>query len=383
MTDTRLALLFSVSLGIVLMPSLACPRTAAEQLQMQWSQGKAVGKGPIRFTYSPMQVEDIGAIIPMGLMVGAHVTPSDHQYYTPKDPNGGRYRYDVRAPADGFIVQIQHRAKFEGTSEVPREYDDYRVAIEHSGTFWSYFDLITRIDESILAQIKGGIGKGGNKGVRIPVKGGQVIGKVGGRTLDFGVVNTEVTLKGLLVPSHYDREPWKIHTVDPFDYFDEPLKGQLLQLNPRIVEPLGGKIDYDIDGRLVGNWFKENTNGYAGNGDTRGYWMGHLAIVYHHIGPSKSIVSLGDYEGKPRQFGVRGNAPDPATVSKDSGPVKYELINIARPSSSEPFEGADNQVQGVLLVQVLDGRKLKVETFVGKTAENVNGFTEAASLYER
>ncbi|MCH8908147.1 MAG: hypothetical protein IH840_13745 [Candidatus Heimdallarchaeota archaeon] len=29
----------------------------------------------------------------------------------------------------------------------------------------------------------------------------------------------------------------------------------MLEKNPRTVEPFGGKIDYDIDGRLIGNWY--------------------------------------------------------------------------------------------------------------------------------
>ena len=55
----------------------------------------------------------------------------------------------------------------------------------------------------------------------IPVKAGQLIGRVGG-SFDFSVVDTEVTLDGFAIPSRYDEG--KIHTVDPFDYFEEPLR---------------------------------------------------------------------------------------------------------------------------------------------------------------
>jgi len=353
-------------------------------LRMYWSHGTATGQGPVRLTHSPMNLEDIAHIIPMGLMVGAHVTPVDHMYFEPKDRNAGRYRYDVYAPADGFIVHIQHRTMMSGTmTDGSKERDDYRVVMEHSSTFWSYYDLITQLDQTILDQIGGPPPDMKPVKVRVPVKAGQLIGKVGGQTLDFAVVNSEVTLKGFVVPRHYDYEPWKIHTVNPFDYFDEPLKSTLLAKNPRKAKPRGGKIDYDIDGKLAGNWFLENTNGYAGAGDPRGYWMGHLAIVYHHIFPQKIVVSIGDFDGRMRQFFVKDNMPDPAQVSSASRWVKYELIPENVGSSGQPQEGVDTRVQGVLLVQVLQNRKLRVETFPGKTAAEVKGFTSAKRIYER
>src|SRR3989338_8334568 len=42
------------------------------------------GKGTVEFTYPPMLIEDIGMIEPIGLMIGGHVTPIDHGYYTSK-----------------------------------------------------------------------------------------------------------------------------------------------------------------------------------------------------------------------------------------------------------------------------------------------------------
>jgi len=68
----------------------------------------------------------------MGLMVGAHVTPSDHIYLFPKDRNASREAYDVFAMADGVIKHIQHRTSMQGSAEQKRSYDDYRIFIEHS-----------------------------------------------------------------------------------------------------------------------------------------------------------------------------------------------------------------------------------------------------------
>ncbi len=354
-------------------------------LRAYWSHGTCAGSGPVRYTVSPMAVEDIGAIIPLGVMVDAHVTPIDHQYYVPKDLNAGRYRYDVRAPADGAIVHIQRRTVFVGdVSDPGKTTDDFRLVIEHSCTFWTYYDLITQLDKTILDQTGGEPSRMGPPTLtRIPVKAGQVIGKVGAQTLDIGTVNAEVTLPGFIVPAHYDREPWKIHTVDPFDFFDEPLKSQLLALNPRKVKPYGGRIDYDIDGRLVGNWFRENSNGYAGaSGDPRP-WSGHLSVVYHHIDTSKVVVSLGDFNGRSRQYFVKGNAPDPATVSTATGPAKYELIQMNLGQTGQVYNLDTTRVMGVILAQLVADRKLKVEAFPDKSAASVTGFTSAARVYER
>jgi hypothetical protein len=119
-------------------------------------------------------------------------------------------------------------------------------------------------------------------------------------------------------------EPWKIHTVDLFASFKEPLRSQLLAKNPRSARPRSGKIDYDIDGMLVGNWFERGTNGYAGVCDGHSgqggcaYWTSHLALAYDHLDPTQVRVSFGDFGGREAQFGVVGNGPDPAKVGVGS-----------------------------------------------------------------
>ncbi|GEM_PF-1776022 len=365
------------------------PKDGLLDLNQMWSRGRAVGKGPVRLTHAPMRIDDIKNFVPYGHMVGGHVTPIDHQYYYPKSIDPPR-AVDIFAPADGFVVMIGHRVQLTGSTERKRDYDDFALTVEHSGTFYTFYDLLTELDAAILGKLDQAVrerfakkGQGPPVHVRIPVKAGQVLGKVLGRSLDFAVINSETQLKGFLNPATYGHYAWRVHLVDPFDYYEEPIKGDLLKLNPRTAQPRGGKIDFDIEGRLAGNWFKEGTGGYPGTRDPRGYWLGHLAIVRHHLDTDKIIISIGDFDGRPRQFGVKGNGPDPAQVSKENGVVKYELINMAMPSSPRPFEGADGQVVGVVLLQVLDGRKLTVETFPGKTANEVAGFTKAALTYER
>lgn len=390
---------FRKTLAVVAVIALVIPGWAQENkapkrdglldLNQQWSGGKAEGKGAVRFTHSPMRLEDIGTITPLGMMVGSHVMPIDHQYYYPKNRDAN---CDVFAPAAGHLVMIGHRVQLTGSSAKKRDYDDYALHIEHSSTFYTFYDLLTELDPVILKQLDEPVLKRFSKKeqgppihVRIPVKAGQVVGKVSGRSLDISVINTETQLKGFLTPALYGHYAWRMHAVDPFVYFDEPLKSKLLKLNPRKAEPRGGKIDYDVDGRAIGNWFKEGTGGYAGNKDKRGYWMGHLALAYNHIDPTIIVVSIGDFGGQPRQFVVKGNGPDPAKLSAKDEPMQYELLFSPFNGSGDKIELPERMrgVQGLLMVQVIEGRRLKVEVFPGKTANDAKSFTKAAVIYER
>jgi hypothetical protein len=356
-----------------------------------WSQGRAQGKGAVRLTSLPMHLEDIDKFVPYGLMVGGHVCPIDHCYFFPKTLREGQPHFDVLAPAAGLIVILGHRTQLTGSTERARAYDDYALTIEHSGTFYTQYDLLTSLAPAILEQIEEPLraqltGKTmlPQTHVRIPVKAGQVIGTVGGRSLDFGVINTETRLPGFLTPSLYGHYSWRTHLVSPFDYLDASLTKRLQSLNARKVPPFGGKIDYDIDGRLIGNWFRAGTGGYPGDrSDPLGYWMGHLAFAYHHIDPSKVVISIGDFGGKPAQFWVKGNTPDPATITEKDGLTKFELVYATLGSNGNTYEGIPTGVQGIALAQVLPNRRLKFEAFPGLTSAKAAQFTDAAHTYER
>ncbi len=109
-----------------------------------------------------------------------------------------------------------------------------------------------------------------------------------------------------------------------------------------------------------------------------------MAFVYHHNEPTNIVVSLGNYEGRPRQFWVRGNAPDPAKVSVQDGLVKYELVWGRLGTAGQRQERLDADVtQGVVLAQLQADGRLKLEVFPRRNAPEVTGFTAAARLLER
>jgi len=168
----------------------------------------------------------------------------------------------------------------------------------------------------------------------------------------------------------------------------------------RTVEPRSGKIDYDIDGRLIGNWFLEGTNGYAGSaeGTAMGsYARSHLSIAPDQIDPTAFIASFGDYQGRPRQISLSRTSPNPSEVAVETGLVKYDLFNwqwregngrdwdrFSFPSSlpltlyNEGFPS-----EGCVLFQLAEDRKLKMETFPGKNCSGISSFTSGAKFYER
>jgi quinol monooxygenase YgiN len=354
------------------------------------SHNNCSGEGPVTLGTSPMKEEDFVFLIPYGLMIGSHVTPIDHQYFSPTDFYSPRDTYEVMAMADGKIVDIQHRLM------PPSEYDlngtdEYRIVFMHTCTFFTYYDLVTSLAPDILEEFNRS--KNNNYAtLDFEVQEGEVIGWIGGQTLDFAVWDTEITLEGFVVPEHYESEAWKIHTADPYNYYSDELKELLTEKNLRTTEPIAGKIDYDIDGKLIGNWFEEGTGGYAGNGEN--YWDTHLSIVPEHIDPTATMISIGDFDGEAKQFIISRDSQDPSTVSTDSGLVMYDLYDLeylkSDGSSWDRFTLVKNvrteptqQNNGCILFQLIEDRRLKVETFPDIVCSESFQFTSNSIIFER
>lgn len=361
------------------------------------SQGKCKGTGTTTFTHLPMNIDDIGSVQPYGVMVGAHVIPTSHGYLYPAHQGGPRDEYPVYAIADSTLVEISHRGQAVGDNTDPNhKTDEYQLWFEHSCTFYSYYDLLTSLSPD-LQKVAGTLGTFENKWVRIPIKAGQEVGRVGGQTVDFGVWNFEKQPNYFANPASYEGN--RPFLDDMFASFAPALKTQLLAKDVRTVEPRSGKVNYDIPGKLIGGWFQEGTGGFNGPphaADNGGkYWDGHLAIVYDYIDPTSITVSMGNYDGTAKQFSVKGNTPDPATIGVDSGLVKYELVLgkyidgdtgqpwMMSPPIAHPKSVGTGEVQGTILVQMTATDKLKVEIFPNKTAAQITGFDTNAKIYTR
>lgn len=355
----------------------------------QFSRGKCQGKGTVQFTHLPMDIGDIGPVYPYGGMTGAHVVPISHGYIYPVVANSARDSYPVYAVADGYIVNVEHRAQFIGDGQTGRPTDEYQLTIEHSCTFYSYLDLLTSLTPDLAAKI--GTTKGNDtKYVRIPIKAGQVLGRVGGQSVDFGVWNFDKPAAFFVNPASYKGDEDRLYLDDMFAYFTPALKAQLLAKDVRTAEPRTGKVAYDVDGQLVGNWFQEGTGGFQGPPQLQGqaggrYWDGHLTIAYDNVDPTKIVFSIGNWQGQAAQFGLVDNKPDPVTINTTSGLVKLELVKNnggANPGPGASIPGSI-KVEGTVLIQMLEPHKLKLETFPGKSASQVTSYTAAARTYVR
>ncbi len=371
-------------------PTSTDPVTKGKSLAV----GNCTGSGSKELTSLPMRTDQMSIVVPYGLLAGGHVTPIDHQYYWGKVQMGEPDMYDVLAPGDGKLVQIQYRSH-NGQGKVK---GDYRGVIAYSCTFFSYFDLATSLSADIQAKLPKDWESKGTTYSDIDVKAGQVIGKVGGQSLDFAVWDTTKTLKNLLVPMAYNNaEPWKINTVPPLNYYSQKVKDQVLPFYGRSLEPRDGIIDQDIDGKFIGNWFKEGSNGYAGGTSFTGgdYYKGHLAIVHDLYDPTGYEFSIGSSSKGAVQYAIKNPSVVPDKADKTSGLVKYELVPISyvdgngqpwmpfAPTKTVKLNPSFGMTAGTALVQMLDTRKLKAELFLDKTPAEVKGFTGAAVTYDR
>jgi hypothetical protein len=345
---------------------------------------------------SPIDLDEILYIQPMGLMTGGHVTPIDHGYFYVRGAFAQPPRQAaVKSPLAGVITSVTRTAR-QGPNG---SYDDYAVTIEATCTFRVRFSNLDSFAGSLAGRV-GELQPNESAAPDYEVAEGELIGYTGPPTangIDVWVEDDNSTLTGFVDPEQYtSAEPWKTHVVDLFDYTREPLKSELLALDLRAASPRWGKIDYDVDGELVGNWFRQGSGGYGGNKQGgEGYWDGHLSVVYDGNDPTQIVVSFGNYQGQPEQFAVIGNAPDPATVTPATGLVKYELGQLIdyNADTGEVWNGqsyvphlrvrAGTPPVGTVLIQMVAARQLRVEAFPGQTADQVAGFDSAAQIYER
>jgi hypothetical protein len=355
------------------------------------SKDNCSGEGSKKLGSGPMRPADIGIIEPMGLVAGGHVTPVDHEYYYAKNQSAPKSTYDVLTPASGTLVTVEVRPK-----GAPGVYD-VRGVISYSCTFFSYFDLANSLSDDVKAKMPSGWEtKNGPQAVNVPVTEGQVIAKVGGQSLDYAVWDTTKTLQGLLVPDAYNNyEPWKINTVAPLDYYSTGAKTALLPFYVRSAAPRDGRIDYDVDGKAVGNWFKQGTNGYIGafkeaDFNPMSYADGHLSLAPDFLNPSSGwAFSIGSINHG-TQYAIKNPSVVPDKLGASSGVVKYELASYEHlDETGAKWLGTrvpksitlntKGSTMATALVQMTGKRELKVQVFVGKTASQVDGFTDATT----
>lgn len=341
-----------------------------------------------KFNYPPVNLDKTKLAVPLGLMSGSHVTPIDHMYF--QDFSNNEANIEVYSPAEGIVTEMQYMFGSRFTEKGEINWEDYRVTIEHNCGISSYYIHIDKLSDKLK---KVSPSKGENSYPKIKVEEGEILGWYQ-NNVDYNIVDQNILLDGLLITKHYDREPWKVHTPsDQYNYFNDEIKSKLIKKSLRHESPYSGKFDWDVDGTLQGNWFVEGSNWYGGI-DGEVYWDTHLSFSPDYLDYNHFIVSMGDFDGQQEQFGAKGNEPNPLEVSIETGIVTYELVNFDfitengeswDKQSLEIIKEVKNfeQVFGTVLVQMVEDRKIKFETFPGKAASQVSGFTENVKIYIR
>jgi hypothetical protein len=353
--------------------------------------GKCTGKGSVKMSYAPMAVKDIGTIAPMGEYGGSHVTPIDHEYYYGINQTAGRDAYPVYATMDGDITSL-------GSVSTPTGGTNWNFTLAHSCTFMIYYNLMTSVAPAIMNNVPSNWREMGGA-VKVHVKAGQLIGNVGGQSLDFELADTTFTNPKLLYHTAYNNtEPFKINVVHPLDFFTDSVKQQILPKYLRVAEPRDGNYAYDIDGTATGSWFKVGTNGYAGGdtptGGTANTTVGHLALAYDGFDPSALVVSTGNYQnGVPKVLVVNDKKIDWTKITPSSGLAKVQLAegSLQKPDGSIWNGGyvsggimyVPTANQATALIQLTSKQEMKFELFIGKSPSQVTGFDGEAVMYNR
>jgi len=146
-----------------------------------------------------------------------------------------------------------------------------------------------------------------------------------------------------------------------------------------------GKIDFDLAGKLAGNWFHESLPlSQSARGDPKNSAK-QLAFVYDVREPKAVRISIGGTVGPAGLYAVQPGAPDPASVTAESGLVKYQIHQALSPGEARKATSENRPAvkKNLLIVQLIGEHKLKVEYFPAELDVEPNGFTSAAAIYER
>ncbi|MCK5369777.1 MAG: hypothetical protein KAQ62_14550 [Cyclobacteriaceae bacterium] len=332
---------------------------------------------PVLFQYNPVDLSEVESFVPMG---EPNVLPKDHGGFPLTDPYTLPANVPVFAVASGVIVVAGHGTRYMDYPDVPPElqgksYDDYHLILQISKSVRVNYAHVSALNFSILPELEDLPADERGHNVEIIVNAGDILGWIGPHpAMDFSV--TDYTLKlNFLNPSRYPES--QLYAADIYNYFKEPQLSEMNNIAARSVPPLGGKVDYDIKGRIIGNWFLTGTTEFT-------QWSRQLAIVYDHLDANRIIISDGspmkdvpgiEGPGRPDVWWVKGNTPAPETIGVGNGIIMYTLIY------GGPIDDELKPVQGVMLVEMIDENSMRLEVFKGSIFEDA--FTSEARVYER
>jgi len=316
--------------------------------------------GQMIFSQLPVDLSDIGYIMPLGhLAPPGHTRPSDHMYFM--DIPAGTILY---APASGKVLDTY-------TFDEGNGQHDNRITIGVTNTA-SYYFMHLLLDDGI---------KIGDE-----IKTGQRLGTLGAANMigfDMGAMVKTINLP-FIDPKLYGLG--SLHCDSPIKHFPKDMQDVLYAKVRRLGTEKDGKICYDIDGKLIGNWIAEDATTFDPlNKDN--YDSYFVSFVYGNYDPSKMTISIGNdsfftsVTGHTTSqgvnvFHVQDDAVKFENVSPDSGKLAYKLYNTGE------FGGSLNQRMGLLIVQMITDKKIRIE-FFDDIVSDTRDFTANAKIYVR
>ena len=331
--------------------------------------------GVPKFTKAPVAVNQISSIVPMGAAAsgpkvtpgagtgaGAHNLPSDHASFAFPD----REPVPAYAPASGLLVAVDFGTGRWLAADGSR-LDDYNLNLQYTANFFLKMTHMTALSPDLAEKV--GKVKDGLNPVKIQVKAGDLLGYFSGApylgTADFMAIDYDaVSVAPPATRAIYG--PCENHSVDPFQYFAEPLRSQLRAKLPDRPAPAIGRYNYDGLGGLFGNWWAEKDlkDGREVGIPRFGFFLKNddpSTVMVGNLGTNTADVAVG---------------PDPAKVKVGGAPVAYELTNFSG-GPDVAFE------TGMLLVQRLAIDQVRAEIFPNASRDTPLAFDSGAEIFYR
>lgn len=315
--------------------------------------------GQMIFSQLPVEIADIGYIIPLGhLNPPDHTIPTDHIYFV--DTPVGTILY---APASGKVLDTFTYDEGNGQH-------DNSITIGVTNTA-SYYFMHVKLDKGIK------IGDEIKAGQRLGVLGATIV-----TNFDMGVMVKTINLP-FLNPELYG--PGSIHCDSPIKHFPKDMQEALYDKVQRLGSDKDGKICYDRAGKLIGNWIGENAPRDSQNTPNFGSYF--ISFVYDDYDPLKMVISIGNDSSftsingsnsynREKVFYVQNNATKFENVTPASGKETYQLYNTGE------FDPNPGVREGLLIVQMITDNKIKIEFFDDTTSPE-HDFTSNAKIYVR
>ncbi|MFC1945810.1 hypothetical protein ACFLW1_01270 [Chloroflexota bacterium] len=345
------------------------------------------GSSKIVFSASPIDVENIASITPLGtLNPPGHTFPTGHIGFYIIKQEGLNVAQEVTLYSPGTYIVTRVNA----IEHLNKGITDYAIAFQEPDSFYIRLGHISSLAEDVFGNTTdfqtweltdeystwNETYRWWTKEYDLKIEAGQVIGTVGGipginaldfLVRDFGQIQLDVANPERWADNGY------LHAVDPLNYYEDNLVfKQLIKLVDREMsegeKPPYGLVLQDIPGTAQGCWFLSGVK--ETNPETP-----HLALVHQNRRPRFRVLSVGSsienlppvvYEFLPKETGV----------------VNREFSDI---TADHIIYGYDiERFDGIVLVHMPDSETLWIEALEYANTNPTSWiFTENKTIFKR